>query len=133
MSLCLYDAKILGSTIKKARQKKHLTQAACAELLDFSLSFQKDIERGRFSPSLENFYHICRTLNISADACIFPDTDKSDPDYQELIRTISKCHRSQLRILLSTAAALLENDNTDNKVSKRMPVNKSKGKRNDLC
>lgn len=55
MSLCLYDAKILGSTIKKARQKKHLTQAACAELLDFSLSFQKDVERGRFSQSLENF------------------------------------------------------------------------------
>ena len=101
--------------------------------LNFSLSFQKDVERGRFSPSLENFYHICRTHNISADACIFPDTVKSDPDYQELIRTISKCHRSQLRILLSTASALLENDNTDNKVPKRMPVNKSKGKRNDLC
>ena len=48
MSLCLYDAKILGSTIKKARQKKHLTQAACAELLDFSLSFQKDVERGGY-------------------------------------------------------------------------------------
>ena len=125
MSLCLYDAKILGSTIKKARQKKHLTQAACAELLDFSLSFQKDVERGRFSPSLENFYHICRTLNISADACIFPDT--------ELIRTIAKCHRSQLRILLSTASALLENDNTDSQVPKRTPVNKPKRGKNDLC
>ena len=133
MSLCLYDAKILGSTIKKARQKKHLTQAACAELLDFSLSFQKDVERGRFSPSLENFYHICRTLNISADACIFPDTDISDPDYQELIRTISKCHRNQLRILLSTASALLENDNTDSQVSKRTPVNKPNRGKNDLC
>lgn len=54
MSLTLYDAKILGAAVKDARSKRHLTQAECAELLEGSLSFQKDIERGRFSPSLEN-------------------------------------------------------------------------------
>ncbi|WP_455616882.1 helix-turn-helix domain-containing protein [Eisenbergiella sp.] len=73
MPLCPYDAKILGSAIKKARNKKHLTQTKCAKLLGYSLSFQKDVERGRFSPSLENFYRICRTLNVSADECIFYD------------------------------------------------------------
>lgn len=54
MSLTLYDVKILGAAVKDARSKRHLTQAECAELLEVSLSFQKDIERGRFSPSLEN-------------------------------------------------------------------------------
>ena len=114
MPLCLHDAKILGSAIKKARNKKHLTQAKCAQLLGFSLSFQKDIERGRFSPSLENYYHICRTLNISADECILSDEDKFDPDYRELIRIISKCNKNQLCILLTTATTLLEINNSDN-------------------
>mgnify|MGYP000007091308 FL=1 len=107
MSLTLYDAKILGAAVKDARSKRHLTQAECAELLEVSLSFQKDIERGRFSPSLENFYHICRTLNISADSCIFPYVNTENPVYQELIRIIAKCNENQLRVLISTASALI--------------------------
>ena len=107
MSLTLYVAKILGAAVKDARSKRHLTQAECAELLEVSLSFQKDIERGRFSPSLENFYHICRTLNISADSCIFPYVNTENPVYQELIRIIAKCDENQLRGLISTASALI--------------------------
>ena len=70
--------------------KKHLTQAQCAELLEHSLSFQKDLERCRCSPSIENFYHICRTLDISADDCIFQDShDRTDSTYQALLRLLS--------------------------------------------
>ena len=36
MSLSLYDAQILSTALKKARAKKHLTQATCAELLEHS-------------------------------------------------------------------------------------------------
>lgn len=71
MSLSINDAQVFGVALKRARKKKHLTQAQCAELLDHSVSFQKDLERCRCSPSIENFYHICRTLDISADDCIF--------------------------------------------------------------
>ena len=40
MSLSINDAQIFGAALKKARKKKHLTQAQCAELLDHSVSFQ---------------------------------------------------------------------------------------------
>ena len=107
MSLSLYDALIFSKAIKEARDKKHLTQASCAELLDHSLSFQKDLERCRCSPSIEGFYHICRTLNISADACIFAtDLDKNS-SLEELLRLISLCDEKQLQLLISTATALL--------------------------
>ena len=114
MSLSINDARIFSLALKKARKKLHLTQTICAELLDHSLSFQKDLERCRCSPSIENFYHICRTLNISADDCIFSKNDKkTDSTYHELLRLISQCDESSLRILTATATALVnEKQNT---------------------
>lgn len=110
MSLSLYDSQILSAAIKTARRKKHLTQAACAELLDYSLSYQKDLERGRCSPSIENLFHICRTLNMSADSCIFPENQSDSPEYQELQQMLSQCNKKQLRVLSATASALLNED-----------------------
>lgn len=108
MSLSIKDARIFSNTLKKARKKLHLTQATCAELLDHSVSFQKDLERCRCSPSIENFYHICRTLNISADDCIFPeDSQKTNSTYYELLRLLSQCDESSLKILTATAVAIL--------------------------
>lgn len=113
MSLTIFDAQIFSNELKKAREKKHLTQAACAELLDHSLSFQKDLERGRCSPSLESFYHICRTLNISADACIFSESSHvTSPYYNELKLLLTKCDEKALKVLIATATALIETDNT---------------------
>ena len=86
MSLSISDARVFSAALKKARQKRKLTQAECAELLDHSVSFQKDLERGRCSPSIEGFYHICRMLDISADDCIFQDgADRTGSTYQALL------------------------------------------------
>lgn len=75
---------------------------------------KKDLERCRCSPSIENFYHICRALSISADDCIFPeDSQKTNPTYHELLRLLSLCDESNLKILTATATALInEKQNT---------------------
>ena len=109
MSLCIYDAQVLSKEMKKARKKLNISQAECAEQLDFSLSYLKDLERCRCSPSIENFYHICRTLNISADDCIFPESsDKTDSDLHSLIRLLPKCDEKTLKVLLTVGTALVE-------------------------
>ena len=109
MSISMRDAQIFSKVLKKARADKNLTQAECAELLNFSVSFQKDLERCRCSTSLEGFYRICRLLNISADEFIFPEQKQtSDSTYHELIRLISRCDESQLNVLIATANALLK-------------------------
>ena len=111
MSISMREAQVFSKILKQARARRELTQAECAELLNFSVSFQKDLERCRCSTSLEGFYHICRTLNISADDCIFPEqTQKSDSTYHELIRLLSRCDEERLKILLATATALLDAD-----------------------
>ena len=87
MSLSIKDARIFSAALKNARKKRKLTQAECAELLGHSVSFQKDLERCRCSTSIEGFFHICRTLNISADDCIFQDgRDRTGSTYQTLMR-----------------------------------------------
>lgn len=117
MSLLMHDAKIFSKALKKARAKKHLTQATCAELLGHSTSFQKDLECCRNSPSIENFFHICRTLNISADDCIFPAADpKTDSTYHTLLRLLSMCDENQLKVLIATANALLETADVFNNI-----------------
>ncbi len=103
MSLSINDTRIFRHELKKARKRLYLTQETCAELLEHSLSFQKDLKRGRCSTSIENFYHICRTLNISADGCIFPDNHNTDSTYHKLLRLLSQCNKSNLKILTATA------------------------------
>lgn len=107
MSLSINDARIFSNELKKARKKKRLTQAECAELLDHSLSFQKDLERCRCSPSIENFYNICRKLNISADSCIFPEHSEESSLYHELLRLLSQCDERSLSVLTAAATALI--------------------------
>ena len=111
MSLSINDAQVFSAALKKARKKKHLTQAQCAELLDHSVSFQKDLERGRCSPSIEGFYHICRTLDISADDCIFQDgADRTGSTYQKLLRLLPLCDEKSLSALVAAAAVLTDAD-----------------------
>lgn len=107
MSLSIYDAENFSAALKKGRKKMGLTQSDCAELLGHSLSFQKDLERGRCSVSLEGFFEICRVLNISADDCIFPNSNKTDSAFYKLSRLISGCNEDSLRVLIATAEALI--------------------------
>ena len=109
MSLSISDADVFSAALKKARINRKLTQAECAELLDHSLSFQKDLERGRCSPSIEGFYNICRMLDISADDCIFQGGyDRTGSTYQALLRLLPLCNEKSLSVLLAAATVLAE-------------------------
>ncbi len=111
MSLSLSDTQNLSKTIKTARKAKNLTQAECSKLLGYSASFQKDLERGRCLPSIENFFHICRTLDISADQCIFYDSSYSNFYLYELTRLATQCKENQIKILILITNLLLNSYN----------------------
>lgn len=114
MSLSITDAKIFGQAIKKARKKLRLTQEACAEMLNLSLSYYKDLERGRSVPALGSYYNICRIMNLSADECIFFESaPKDDEAYQALLHLLSRCNEYSLSVLTATALALIENQTKD--------------------
>ena len=105
-----FVSKQFGTIMKNARIEKNLTQAELAEKLDISLPYIKDLERSRNNPSYEIFEKIIRYFNLSADAIIYPQKNKSDDTFQKLQRLLTRCDKSQLHVILATAEALLSMD-----------------------
>ena len=61
------DKLTLGDRIKEVRKKKDLTQEELAELLNISVEFISQIERGLKLPSMQVFIKLVEALNVSAD------------------------------------------------------------------
>lgn len=100
----------LGEMFKKARLKLKLTQEEVAELIDCHPQYYKNLENGKGMPSIQLFCTIVRTLKISADDYVYPNHNKENPVYQELLHLSGQCNDYQLSVLLATANALLGND-----------------------
>ena len=71
------DLENIGARIKRARQKKRLSQADLAELLKVSVAHVSDIERGKTSCSLSILKGISEVLNISADWLLMIDSESA--------------------------------------------------------
>lgn len=116
MPLLFDDNKLFNIQLKDARKNMNLTQAKCAEYLNISTTFYKELERNQSSPSLELYYKICRNMHISADSCIFPQ-DRTTSAYNDLLLLISQCSESDLNVLCATARALIEESTSASKIS----------------
>ena len=55
--------------LKRNREKQGLSQNKLAKRLGVTQTFISEIERGRQNPSLEQFFRICKELQIK----VFPD------------------------------------------------------------
>ena len=55
--------------LKRNREKQGLSQNKLAKRLVVTQTFISEIERGRKNPSLEQFFRICKELQIK----VFPD------------------------------------------------------------
>lgn len=117
MPLLFEDNKFLGEQMRAARKRMHFTQAQCAERLEISTTFYKEIERNKNSPSLELYYKICRKMHISADSCIFPQDQNQTSAYNDLLLLISQCDESGINVLRATADALVKEATAASKIS----------------
>ncbi len=65
--------------IRKAREEAGYTREKFAELLDVSVSYMAEVERGRTGISVKMLIKICRLLGLSADYVLFGgDCSKSN-------------------------------------------------------
>ena len=70
------DMIAIGSKIKEARERAHLTQEELAEIIDISPTHMSVIERGVKTPKLDTFVKIVKALNLSADALLLDGMDQ---------------------------------------------------------
>jgi len=69
---------VLHTRIRKAREDAGYTRERFAELLDVSVSYMAEVERGRTGVSLKTLKAICNLLGLSADYLIFGEERDAD-------------------------------------------------------
>ena len=63
----------LAFALRNARKREHLTQVELANKLHMSIRTIQDIENQKNNPKFETIVLICKELNISFDAILYPD------------------------------------------------------------
>ena len=64
--------------IRKAREDLGYTREKFAELLDVSVSYLAELERGRTGISVKMLVKVCKVLGLSADYILFGEERSSD-------------------------------------------------------
>ena len=72
------DLSAIGSRIKVARERKHLTQEDLAAIVDLSPTHISVIERGVKPPKLATLVAIANTLDVSADTLLQDVVERSE-------------------------------------------------------
>lgn len=76
------DYAKIGTRIRQVRKAKGWSQDTLAKRCGISLNFMGHIERGTRKMSMDTFIHLCRELEIDADALLWGVTQYSDTAIQ---------------------------------------------------
>ena len=79
--------------IRKAREDARYTREKFAELLDVSVSYLAEVERGRTNVSVKTLIKICNVLGLSADYVLFGENREADA------LLLEKIHRLDVKYL----------------------------------
>ena len=103
------DMIAIGSKIKEARERAHLTQEELAEIVDISPTHMSVIERGVKTPKLDTFARIVKALNLSADALLQDSVERADESIMaELSVRIGRLSPKEQTRILNAIRALTE-------------------------
>ena len=94
--------------IRKAREDAGYTRETFAELLDVSVSYMAEVERGRTGISVKMLIKICKVLGLSADYVLFGETRTDDELRVDRIRRIDERYLPLLDGVITELLALNE-------------------------
>ena len=92
--------------IRKAREDAGYTRETFAELLDLSVSYMAEVERGRTGISVKMLIKICKVLGLSADYVLFGETRTDDELRVDRIRRIDERYLPLLDGVITELLAL---------------------------
>ena len=94
--------------IRKAREDLGYTQEKFAELLDVSVSYMAEVERGRTGISVKMLTKICNVLGLSADYILFGEGRNEDTLLLDKIHRVDDKYLPLLDRMLTELLALSE-------------------------
>lgn len=96
--------------IRNAREDAGYTREKFAELLDVSVSYLAEVERGRTNVSVKTLIKICNVLGLSADYVLFGENREADTLLLEKIHRLDKKYLPLLTDLINDLLALYEKE-----------------------
>ena len=96
--------------IRKAREDAGYTREKFAELLDVSVSYLAEVERGRTNVSVKTLLKLCNVLGLSADYVLFGENREADTLLLEKIHRLDKKYLPLLTDLINDLLALYEKE-----------------------
>ena len=102
------DRRALGIKIQEAREKKHMTQEALAEAVNYSVDHISVIERGQKTPRLDKLVDIANALDVGADFLLDADLRVSTKIQSSLLfDRIAHLSAQQQRLVLKVLDTLI--------------------------
>ena len=80
----------MHTRIRNAREDMGYTREKFAELLEVSVSYMAEVERGRTGISVKMLIKICKVLGLSADYILFGEVAGEDTLRMDRIRRIDE-------------------------------------------
>jgi len=98
----------LHTRIRKAREDLGYTRERFAELLDVSVSYLAEVERGRTNVSVKTLIKICKVLGLSADYVLFGNARDTDAEIVEKLKKVDDKHLPLLNAMITELLAIGE-------------------------
>lgn len=96
----------MHTRIRKAREEMGYTREKFAELLDVSVSYMAEVERGRTGISVKMLIKICNVLGLSADYILFGEERTADTQLLEKLHRIDPRYIPLLDSVITELLAL---------------------------
>ena len=96
----------IGERIKRSRERACLTQERFAEVIDVSVQYVSDLERGKTGTSIPTLIKICNALHVSSDYILF-NRNESDK-LSELLGKLQTVSENELSIIEDGITVLIK-------------------------
>lgn len=97
--------------IRKARENMGYTREKFAELLDVSVSYMAEVERGKTGISVKMLMKICGVLGLSADYILYGENRAEDDALASEIHRVDDKYLPLLQGVITELLALSVQDN----------------------
>ena len=98
----------MHTRMRNAREDMGYTREKFAELLEVSVSYMAEVERGRTGISIKMLIKICKVLGLSADYILFGEVAGEDTLRMDRIRRIDERYLPLLDKVMIELLALSE-------------------------
>lgn len=100
-------SQILADVVKRAREKRGMTQAEVANKADIDVRTVLNIENYKGNPKLEVLFPLIRTLNIDSRDIFNPELKRDTPALCQLRLLIEDCSEDEAANLIPVFQSML--------------------------